>query len=68
MGLKTKPLSEVRPDVKTAVAAQGELVRINFLVPANVRLAWKKLALDKGQTMQDLIIEAMSKHCDTSKL
>lgn len=68
MALTTKPLSEVRPDVPTQAAAKGELVRINFLVPPDVRLAWKKLALDRGQTMQDFIIEAVSKNFNTSKL
>ena len=69
MALKTKDLDKVRPDVqKLAVSvAKGELVRINFLVPADTRIAWKKLALDRGQTMQDLIIESMSTHFNTSK-
>lgn len=67
MALKTKPLSAVRASVPVAAAAKGELVRINFLVPADTRLAWKKLALDRGQTMQDLIIESMSTHFNTSK-
>ena len=62
MALKTKDLSEVRKDVPTAAAAQGELVRINFLVPADVRIAWKKLALDKGVTLQQLIIDKMNQH------
>lgn len=62
LGIKTKPLSGVRPTVPTAVAAQGELVRVNFLVPAVTRLAWKKLALDKGVTMQQLIIDSMSQY------
>ena len=66
MALKTKPLSEVRLDVPATAAAKGELVRINFLVPADVRIAWKKLALDRGQTMQDLIIDSMNQHCNTS--
>lgn len=68
MALKTKPLSEVRPAVTATAtaAARGELVRINFLVPAETRLAWKKLALDKNITMQDLIIDSMSVHFKTS--
>lgn len=66
MALKTKPLSEVRADVRAASAAQGELVRINFLVAPDVRIAWKKLALDKGVTMQQLIIDSMNQYCNTS--
>lgn len=62
MALKTKPLSEVRATVPAASAAQGELVRINFLVPSDVRIAWKKLALDKGVTLQQLIIDKMNQH------
>lgn len=62
MALKNKPLSEVRQDVPTAIAAQGELVRINFLVPAETRVAWKKLAIDRGLTMQQLIIESMNQY------
>ena len=65
MALTTKPLSEVRPDVPTQAAAQGELVRINFLVPVDVRKEWKTLAIAKGVTMQQLIIDAMSKYCKT---
>ena len=66
MALKNKPLSEVRQDVPTAAAAQGELVRINFLVPAETRVAWKKLALDHGVTMQQLIIDSMNQRFKTS--
>lgn len=66
MALKSKPLSEVRQDVPTAAAAKGELVRVNFLVPSDTRTSWKKLALDKGVTMQQLIIDSMSVHFNTS--
>lgn len=60
--LKSKPAEQVRQDVPTTAAAKGELVRINFLVPAETRVAWKKLALDHGVTMQQLIIESMNQH------
>ena len=60
-GIKSKSLDQVRADVPTA-AAKGELVRINFLVPAETRAAWKKLAIDRGVTMQQLIIDSMSQH------
>ena len=66
MALKDKPLTAVRPDVPTAAAAKGELVRVNFLVPAETRLEWKKRALDNGTTLQQLIIDSMSQHFNTS--
>jgi hypothetical protein len=62
MALKTKPLADVRKDVPTAAAAQGELVRINFLVPSETRKAWKKLAVDKDLTLQQLIIDSMNRN------
>lgn len=66
MALKNKPLTTVRPDVPTAAAAKGELVRINFLVPAETRIEWKKKAIDSGKTMQQLIIDSMNQHFNTS--
>jgi hypothetical protein len=66
MALKNKPLTEVRADVPTDAAARGELVRINFLVPAETRVQWKKAAIDSGKTMQQLIIDAMNQHFNTS--
>lgn len=66
LNIKTKNLKDVRETVPTAAAAQGELVRINFLVPPATRTAWKKLALDKGVTMQQLIIDSMSQYFNTS--
>lgn len=66
IALKTKSLDQVREDVPTAAAAKGELVRINFLVPAETRVAWKKLALDHGVTMQQLIIDSMNQRFNTS--
>lgn len=62
MALKSKPLDQVRPDVPTSAAAQDELVRVNLNVPKATRTAWKTIALQRGVTLGDLIIEAMSKH------
>ena len=64
--LKSKPSDQVRQDVPTTAAAKGELVRINFLVPADMRVQWKKRALDSGKTLQQLIIDAMNQHFNTS--
>lgn len=65
-GIKSKSLDQVRADVPTAAAAKGELVRVNFLVPAETRVEWKKRALDSGKTLQQLIIDAMNQHFNTS--
>lgn len=62
MALKSKPLDQVRPDVPTSAAAQDELVRVNLNVPKATRTVWKTIALQRGMTLGDLIIEAMSKH------
>lgn len=61
MALTTKPLDQVRPDVPTAAAAP-ELVRVNLNVPEATRAAWKMLAIQRKTTLQDLVIEAMSKY------
>ena len=66
MALKDKPMTAVRADIPLVAATQGDLVRINFLVPAETRLQWKKLALDNNKTLQQLIIDSMSQHCKTA--
>lgn len=60
--MKSKPEQQLRLDIPTAAAAQGELVRVNLNVPEATRTAWKMLALQRKTTLQNLIIEAMSKH------
>lgn len=62
MALKSKPPEQLRLNIPTAAAAQGELVRVNLNVPEATRTAWKMLALQRNTTLQNLIIEAMSKH------
>jgi hypothetical protein len=50
-------LSEVAegiPDVES-----NGLVRVNILVPANVRRAWKTEAAQKDTTITDMILNAM---------
>jgi hypothetical protein len=39
-----------------------DMVRINFMVPASVRKAWKGAALREDKTVKDLLIEAMEAH------
>ena len=62
MALKSKPLDQVRPDVPTSAAAQDELVRVNLNVPKTTRTEWKTIALQRGMTLGDVIIEAMGKY------
>ena len=62
MALKSKPLEQLRLDIPTNAAAQGELVRVNLNVSESTRTAWKMLALHRKVTLQDLIIEAMIKY------
>lgn len=62
MALKSKPLDQVRADVPVSAAGQGDLVRVNLNVPKSTRTAWKMLALQRKVTLQELIIEAMSKN------
>ena len=62
MTLKSKPLDQVRPNVPTSAAAEDELVRVNLNVTKATRTVWKTIALQRGMTLGDLIIEAMSKN------
>ena len=62
MGLKSRPLSQVRADVPVADVSREELVRINLNVPLSVRKAWKEAALRYDVTLSELIIDAMSKY------
>lgn len=59
MGLKSKPLSQVRADVPVADVSREELARINLNVPVSVRKAWKEAALREDTTLSELIIESM---------
>ncbi len=59
MALKSKPLEDVRADVPVHEVSREDLVRVNFLVPASVRKAWKGAALREDKTLTELITEAM---------
>lgn len=65
MGLKSKPLSQVRADVPVADVSREDLARINLNVPVSVRKAWKEAALREDTTLSELIIKAMSKYSKT---
>lgn len=62
MALTAKSMKDVRPDVPVKTATKSELVRVNIQVPASVRVEWKTSALQRGQSLQDLIIEAVNTH------
>lgn len=62
MGLKSKPLSQVRADVPIADVSKEDLARINLNVPVSMRKAWKEAALREDTTLSELIIKAMSKY------
>jgi hypothetical protein len=68
MGLKSKPLSQVRADVPVADVSREDLARINLNVPVSVRKAWKEAALRDDKTLSELIIESMSKYSETQIL
>ena len=59
MALKSKPLESVRIDVPVHEVTREELVRVNILVPASVRRAWKTEAAQKDTTITDMILHAM---------
>lgn len=60
--LKTKPLDTVRPSVPVSEVIKGDLVRVNINVSADMRNRWKKAAIDRGVTLQDMLIEAVEAH------
>lgn len=59
MALKSKPLEEVRADVPVHEVTREEMVRVNILVPASVRRAWKSAAANTDTTVTDMILNAM---------
>ncbi len=67
MALKSKPLENVRSDVPVHQVQAQEIVRVNILVSAVTRKAWKQAALDRGVTVTDLIIRAMQSYIDSSR-
>jgi hypothetical protein len=67
MALKSKPLEAVRPDVPVHQVARQDMVRINFLVPASTRKAWKQAALDEGITLTELISKAMLRYTNAGQ-
>ena len=56
--LKPKFNKAGNPDFVTL--RSDDLVSINVFVPPEVRIAWKKLAIDRGVSLQKLIVEAVN--------
>lgn len=61
MALSTKPLDEVRADVPLQ---QEDMVRVNILVPASMRKAWKAAGVSRGETVTDMVIAAMAQYIE----
>lgn len=59
MGLKSKPLDQVRADVPVHEVTKENVVRINLNVPESTRQAWKIAAVQAKMPLTDMIIEAM---------
>lgn len=61
MGLKSKPLDQVRKTVPNVLLQPAdEIVRINLNVPKTIRTKWKAIANERDMTVTDLIIEAVN--------
>lgn len=67
MGLKSKPLSQVRADVPVHEVTKEDVVRININVPESMRQAWKIAAVQAKRPLTELVIEAMSMYLNTQK-
>jgi hypothetical protein len=68
MGLKSKPLDQVRKDVPVHEVMKDELSRVNLVIPESTKRSWKQASLNSGRSMTDLIVEAMANHPEILKL
>lgn len=59
MAIKSKPLETVRESVPVHLVTRDDIVRVNILVPASTRKAWKAAGLQVDKTVTDMIVEAM---------
>jgi len=59
--------SEVVANATRQVRADEQVVRVNLLVPANLRKEWKAVALASDKTLTDFIIEAMQHQISRTK-
>ena len=62
MALITKSLDQVRPDVPVYKVTEQTPVRVNILVPPNVRRQWKAYGVQVDKTVTDMIIQAMGEY------
>lgn len=62
--LKPKSLDTVRPTVPVGEVIKEDLVRVNINVSAEMRNRWKKAAIDRGVTLQDMLIAAVEADLD----
>lgn len=60
MALKSKPDSAVRPDIPVDKITGAEGVRVNLIVPKDVRTAWRAEALRRDIPLSELIRQAMN--------
>ena len=57
--LRPKFNKALNPDVPTTAAAKGERSQISFAIDKQLHSALKKLAIDDGVTLQQLIIDSL---------
>ena len=67
MGLKSKPLDQLRESIPIDEVTREDVVRININVPESLRLRCKIAAVHEKRPMTDIIIDAMSLYLDTHK-
>jgi hypothetical protein len=67
MGLKSKPLDQVRADVPVAAVMREEVARININVPLSMRKQWKTAAAQANRPLTDLIVDAMTAYLNTQR-
>lgn len=65
MGLKSKPLDQVRASVPVHEVTREDVVRININVPESLRQQWKMASVQARKPMTDMIIESMSIYLNT---
>lgn len=64
VGLKSKPLEQVRQDVPIQDVTREDVGRVNINVPLSLRKRWKTAAVQADRSMSEMIIEAMNKYLD----
>ena len=59
MALTAKKLDQVRPNLPVQEVQKEDLVRVNLNVPESQRTRWKIAAIERKQSLSDLIAEAV---------